>query len=144
MAFIVSSQDAYGQLRHLAHLRVEEVWLLTLHANKRLTGRLMLFRGTVDHCLAHPRDIFRAACRLNASGIILGHNHPSGELEPSPEDQEWTLRIRRLARLMEIELIDHLIVTDQGYWSFADRGWDHFDGGAARKGSKVCTRLRRT
>ncbi|MBL7687188.1 MAG: JAB domain-containing protein [Bdellovibrionaceae bacterium] len=118
---ILSSTDAANWARSLMCTEQEELWILALAANKLLLASQLLFRGTADACLAHPRDIMRTAMRLacekNAVGFLLAHNHPSGELTPSNEDWAFTQTVISCGRLFQIPLIDHLVVTRAGYTS---------------------------
>ncbi|MGE0764790.1 MAG: RadC family protein [Bdellovibrionales bacterium] len=121
---IVTSHQAFRQLQHLGRLEVEEFWVLALHANKRLIGMERIFRGTVDACPVFPRDVFRAACRWNASSLIIAHNHPSGDARPSAEDLAITQHLCAGGRLLGIPLVDHLVIAGAEFWSFADHGFD--------------------
>ena len=78
--------------------------------------------GALNTTRTRPADILKAAILSNALGLVLIHNHPSGELEPSPEDIEFTRAIQRACELIGVELYDHLIVTDDGFTSFRERG----------------------
>ena len=78
--------------------------------------------GALNTTRTRPADILKAAILSNALGLVLIHNHPSGELEPSPEDIEFTRAIQRACELVGIDLYDHLIVTDDGFTSFRERG----------------------
>lgn len=135
---IVSSQDAFRHFYPLRECEVEEVWVMSLHCNKTIIKTEMISRGTVDQCLVHPRDVFRSACRLNASGVIVAHNHPSQDCQPSGEDVLLTHRLLRAASIMGVELIDHLIVTHQSYFSFSDQHWL---GLLARSGARSRTEV---
>ena len=78
--------------------------------------------GALNTTRTRPADILKAAILSNALGLVLIHNHPSGELEPSPEDIEFTRAIQRACELVGIDFYDHLIVTDDGFTSFRERG----------------------
>ncbi len=78
--------------------------------------------GALNTTRTRPAEILKAAILSNALGLVLIHNHPSGELDPSPEDIEFTRAIQRACELIGIELYDHLIVTDDGFTSFRERG----------------------
>lgn len=123
MDAITSSQIAYSRLSHLGLLEVEEFWILALHGNKRLIGRECVFRGTVDACPVYTRDVFRAACRWNAAGLIIAHNHPSGEALPSQADIEITRQLVVAGKILGIQLVDHLVIAGGRFWSFADHGF---------------------
>lgn len=95
--------------------------MLTNRANKVL-GIFELSTGGVSGTVADPKLIFAAAIKAAATGFILAHNHPSGNLQPSQADIDLTRRIKEGGKLLEIQLLDHIIVTSEGYYSFADEG----------------------
>jgi DNA repair protein RadC len=123
---VTTVELAYSAFRPLISYDVEEFWVLALGPKKTILGSRMVFRGTVDACLVHPRDIFRFACLQNASSIVVAHNHPSGDPLPSLEDLRFTRRLIRVAELMEIPVIDHLILTRNGFSSMNRDGWCNF------------------
>lgn len=123
---ITSAERAYRILKPMMQSDVEEFWVLALGPKKELLRVRMLFRGTVDSCQVHPRDIFRFACLQNASSLIIAHNHPSGDLMASEPDLRLTERLIDAATLMEIPLVDHLILTLSGFSSFARKRWCRF------------------
>ena len=93
-----------------------------LDANKKVIEEKLLFLGTVNYSLVHPRDIFKEAYLLNATGIICVHNHPSGDVSPSKEDISLTNRLREVGKLMGILVIDHIIIGEEMYYSFLENG----------------------
>lgn len=78
--------------------------------------------GTINRSIVHPREIFKEAYLLSSSGIICMHNHPSGDLTPSMEDLELTKSLVEIGRIQGIKIIDHLIVSNNGYLSFYEEG----------------------
>ncbi|MFP5431470.1 MAG: JAB domain-containing protein, partial [Gammaproteobacteria bacterium] len=82
-----------------------------------------LFRGTLDACSVHPRQVVERALHLNAAAVILAHNHPSGVAEPSGADRHITDRLRDALDLIEVRVLDHLVVGEGRPVSFAERGW---------------------
>lgn len=97
--------------------------MLALDVQKKPTGCFLISQGTINSTISSPRDIFQRALLVNAHSIIVAHNHPSGEVEPSPEDIRITQRLTEAGKLMEIELIDHLIIGEEGkYYSFLENG----------------------
>ena len=124
---ICSVTQAFESFSPLARSEVEEFWVLALGPSKRPISCQMLFRGTVDYCLIHPRDIFRFACLQNASSIIIAHNHPSGDLLPSPHDLKITRELTLAGRILQIPLLDHILVTPKESASFAAKGWCKFE-----------------
>ena len=100
----------------------EQFYCIYLDAKKRVINDKLLFVGTVNHSLVHPRDIFKTAYNLNAAFIICVHNHPSGDVKPSLEDENVTLRLVEVGRIMGIKLLDHIIVSECSYYSFLENG----------------------
>ena len=95
--------------------------LLLNRANKAL-GIFEVSSGSATGTVADPKMIFASALKANACGLIVAHNHPSGNFKPSQADIELTKKLREGGRYLEIQLLDHLIVTTEGYYSFADEG----------------------
>jgi DNA repair protein RadC len=125
---VLTADLAYSVLRELMKSDVEEFWALALGPTKALLRSQMIFRGTVDACLVHPRDIFRFGCINNASSILVAHNHPSGDPTPSVQDLRFTRQLVRSAELIEIPVVDHLILTQTSYLSLQRSGWCRFEG----------------
>jgi DNA repair protein RadC len=96
--------------------------VLCLDAQSVPTCFHVVSMGGLNTTRSHPTEIFKVAILSNALGIVLCHNHPSGTLEPSTDDTEFTHNVRRAGELMGIELFDHLIVTDDGFTSMRERG----------------------
>ena len=100
----------------------EEFYCIYLDASKKVIEEKLLFIGTANYSLVHPRDIFKEAYLLNATGIICIHNHPSGEVKPSTEDINLTIRLKEIGVLLGIRIIDHIIIGDEKYYSFLENG----------------------
>ena len=120
--YINSSKKAFYILKRNFQFDVEECWALFLKSNLELISAKLVARGSVDFCFVHPRDIFRQASFLNASSLILAHNHPSGDTSPSPMDLVLTKKILKCSQLIEIPIIDHIILSPFAYYSFKDSG----------------------
>lgn len=120
--FVTSSVVAYKVFKKYFNGDAEEFRVAALNSKKEVIAEEMLFKGTVDSCLIHPRDVFRFAIKHNASTIIISHNHPSGDCEPSDQDNKVTERIRKAGELLQIKLIDHIIVSSEGFYSYRDQG----------------------
>ena len=101
---------------------VEEFWIAALNSNLELIDKKLLFRGTVNSCLVHPRDIIRFTCIHNAVSFVIAHNHPSGNPRRPETDLIITKKLFQLGCLLEIPMNDHLILSSRGYFSFADAG----------------------
>lgn len=124
MCEVSSSLQVFECLRAQINPYAEELWLLILNSQMELIKTEMVFRGTADHCLAHPRDIFRTLILSNACSFIMVHNHPSNQVLPSEQDLIMTRKIHQLAVLFQIPMNDHIIMTNENYYSMADHG--HF------------------
>jgi len=101
---------------------VEEFKMLLMNRSNAVLGILSVSRGGISGTVTDVRLVFQAAIKANASGIIVCHNHPSGNLNPSESDTKITNKIKEAGNLMDIQLLDHLIITGEDYYSFADNG----------------------
>lgn len=101
---------------------VEQFKVLLLNRANKVLGVVDLSTGGVTGTVADPRLIFTAALKSNATDIIISHNHPSGNLKPSQADEQLTQKIKQVGQLLDIRLQDHIIVSSEGYYSFADEG----------------------
>lgn len=106
-------------LSDLAH---EEFWILYLNRSNRVISRMKLSQGGISGTVIDVRLILKKAVECLASGIILCHNHPSGNLNPSEADTKITKKIREAGSYMDVQLLDHLIISEKEYFSFADNG----------------------
>lgn len=97
--------------------------VIFLDAQHKVIKHSRLFSGTLSHVEVHPREIIREAIKINASALILAHNHPSGCAEPSKADKLITERVVKCCRFMDINVLDHLVIGRGEYVSFAERGW---------------------
>jgi DNA repair protein RadC len=118
-----SSSQVYEHLKpYMLDLDREEFWIiLTNRANYHIKT-IQLSSGGLVGTQVDPRIIFRLALEHKALGIILAHNHPSGNLSPSNEDRKITEKIKQGAKILDIEVLDHIIFTNNAYYSFADEG----------------------
>ena len=119
---IARAADAVRLLQEaaLAPLEREALFVILLDARHRAIAAQVVSVGDVASCGATPRSLFRSAVAANASSIILCHNHPTGVVDPSPEDQALTDRVRTAGTLLGIPLLDHVIVGAHSFYSFAD------------------------
>ncbi|WP_443018971.1 JAB domain-containing protein [Sphingomonas sp.] len=120
---IDNAQSAVDYLRlRLSSRSREEIWALFLDARGRLLRDERLSAGTINQAPLYVREIIGRAIELGASRIVLAHNHPSGDLTPSPADIEVTLLLANVGRLLGIRLLDHLIVSSAGVSSLRQLG----------------------
>lgn len=101
---------------------VEQFKILLLNTANKVLGVFEVSTGGIAGTVADPKLIFMAALRANASAIILSHNHPSGNLQPSQQDLTLTRKITEGGKILDIRVLDHLIITTEGYYSFSDEG----------------------
>ena len=118
---ITSSKDAHSLLEgDLMDLQHEEFWLILLKRNNEVIKKELLSKGGMSGTVVDVKLIFKRALEESASGIILAHNHPSGNLTPSEQDKQLTKKVKEAGKTLDISVLDHLIVTDQSFYSFAD------------------------
>lgn len=120
---INSSRDVANYLKSHMEYKTHEVFtVLYLNKANKVNGYETISEGGITGTVADPRIILKKALEHNATQIILCHNHPSGSLKPSRQDEEMTQRIKVAANYLDIKILDHIIVSDEGYYSFADEG----------------------
>jgi DNA repair protein RadC len=120
---IKTSKDVYELMQlKLADLDHEQFFVLYLNFSNEIIELSQLSVGGRHSTIADAKRIFQQALRCAATGLILCHNHPSGQRHPSPQDQALTKDIKEFAALIDMKLLDHVIFTDNGYFSFADEG----------------------
>ena len=119
---IKGSQDVYKAFREwFDTLDREQFLVILLDEKNRILGFNVVSVGTLNASVVHPREVFKPAILANAASLILLHNHPSGHPEPSSEDNEITRRLKEAGDLLGIKVLDHVIIGDDRYFSFADR-----------------------
>jgi DNA repair protein RadC len=101
---------------------VERFGALLVDTKHRLLRTYIISEGSLDASLAHPREVFRAAVAGGAAGVIVFHNHPSGDPTPSPEDHQLTHRLAKAGTIIGVLLVDHVVLADGVYWSFKEHG----------------------
>jgi DNA repair protein RadC len=120
---ISSSQRAYELAKSFIGDRDREYGLvITLDIKLQVNSISVVSIGSIGQAIVHPREVFKTAILHNAASIIFSHNHPSGNLEPSPEDRKITERLVEAGKILGIELLDHIIVSESSYYSFKDKG----------------------
>jgi len=124
---ILNAADVAAWLMlRLGMLDAEEVWVIVLNQKSHIVKAVPLYRGTVNGAEIRPAEIFREALLLNAPRIILAHNHPTGDVTPSPEDISVTERIVNAGKLLDIAVLDHVIVGRGRYCSLREKGLGGF------------------
>ena len=120
---ITTSADVFDIMRaNMVDLPHEEFWLLILNRVNKVIKKELISRGGIAGTVVDNKIIFKTAVEHYASSIIICHNHPSGNLKPSEADIKITKSIKEAGKIMEIPLLDHVIITDTGFYSFADEG----------------------
>lgn len=119
---ITSPEIVYDYYRNIVNEYQEYFYCLYLDSGKKVLAEKLLFMGTVNRSMVHPRDIFKEAYTLNAVAFICVHNHPTGDVRPSREDEIVTNNLRQIGELMGIKLVDHVIVSENKYYSFLENG----------------------
>lgn len=120
---ISSARDSYNVFsQHLSDLRTEEFWAIFLNQKNQIVYKTQISKGGISGTLVDVRVLFRIALEHFATSIIVAHNHPSGSLKPSLEDIQITKNIKKAGEILNITLLDHLIIGDNSFLSFAEEG----------------------
>lgn len=117
---VLSPQDVWHEMKDLRDSKKEHFVIFYLDTQNQITKREIISIGTLNESLIHPREVFEPAIRHTAAQVIMAHNHPSGNLEPSPEDIAVTKRLTEAGNLLGIEVLDHVIVTKGGFKSLTE------------------------
>jgi len=119
---IITTDDALQYLRFIRNKKQEYLLCLSLDSGDRLIARRTVTIGTLTSSIAHPREVFAGPLKDRAAAVIIAHNHPSSAAEPSRHDIRTTNQLVAAAQLLGIGLQDHVIVTNDSYFSFRDNG----------------------
>lgn len=119
---IHSSETAFAILKEAQDEVVEKMWALHLTSQLKVNCLQVVGVGTINACTPYLQEIVRVALLTASSSIIIAHNHPGGTQEASQEDKTFTAELKQACKLLGIRLQDHLIIGDEGYFSFADEG----------------------
>jgi DNA repair protein RadC len=114
--------DIFNTVRHFADRRQERFICLSLNGAHELLKARTVTLGLVNRTIVHPREVFADPILDRASAIAVAHNHPSGQLKPSPEDDEVTLQLVQSASILGLQFLDHVIFTDSGFYSYRQAG----------------------
>lgn len=118
------SQDAYQIMSPLiSDLDIEQFWIILLNRANDVIGKRKISEGGVAGTVVDAKVVFKSAIDFLASSIVLIHNHPSGNLTPSQHDRTLTTKLVEAGKVLNVNVIDHLIISEKGYTSFADEGW---------------------
>ena len=120
---VETPEDVYKLSKRIHRLKKEHFLAYLLDARNMLIAEETISVGTLTMAVVHPREVFEPAIRHSAAGIVLVHNHPSGDPTPGDEDRRLTERLVQAGKLMGIEILDHVIVTHNGYTSLRELGW---------------------
>ena len=119
---ITSPADAIPYVSHYSDRKQEHFLCISLNGAHEVIQARVVSMGLVNRTLVHPREIFSDPLKDRAAAVLIAHNHPSGNIEPSQEDIEITTRIKNAGTILGIELLDHIIFTDNAYYSFLEEG----------------------
>lgn len=119
---IACSEDVYNYFKdRLKGEKQENFYVLLLSTKNKIISEHLISKGVLDSAIIHPREVFRPAIRNSASKIILVHNHPSGDPEPSEEDIDITKQIISVGKEIDIKVLDHVILGGEGWWSWKEK-----------------------
>ena len=119
---ISNAKDAVAQLTDIRDLKKEHFVVLYLNAKNQLVHKEIISMGTLNANLVHPREVFEPALKHSTAQIVVAHNHPSGDPKPSENDIEITKRLTEAGKMMGVEVMDHVIVSKNGHFSFKEEG----------------------
>jgi len=120
---ITQSHQAFEIFKSLmGDLPYEEFWILLLNRSNRLLKKIRISEGGVSGTVVDPKKVFRFCLDNQACSILLGHNHPSGNIQPSEADTKLTKKLRDCGMMLDVDVLDHIIIGDDRYYSFADDG----------------------
>ncbi|GAA3616488.1 DNA repair protein RadC [Flavivirga amylovorans] len=118
---IISSRSVFELMQpKIGELKHEEFWIIYLNNSNRVIQKNQLSKGGITGTLVDVRLVLKNALEVGATGLILAHNHPSGTLKPSESDKQITNKLKKAAQSIDIKVLDHLIITEKAYFSFAD------------------------
>lgn len=118
---ITTSHDIYLKMKHLKHEQQEHFYVILLNTKLKVINTKLIYKGTVNSMVIHPREIFKEAIKNNASYLIIVHNHPTGDSTPSLEDKTTTKNLEEVSNIVGIEILDHIIIGNNEYYSFNEK-----------------------
>lgn len=119
---IKTPSDIFSYIRHYSSHQQEHFIAIMLNGNHEIIDSKVITIGLLNRTVVHPREVFAPAIAMRAAAIAIAHNHPSGNLEPSDEDKSCTKRLVDAAQIVGIKILDHVIFSNIGYYSFLEHG----------------------
>ena len=119
---ISSPSDIYKEIRHYSSRDQESLIVLMLNGAHETIGTIVATVGLLNRTIVHPREVFSEPIKRRAAAIAIAHNHPSGNVEPSDDDKDVTKRIIRCGEILGLRILDHIIFSDEKYYSFLEHG----------------------
>jgi len=119
---VTNPEDIFQALTRYQRKRKENFLVLTLNGANEIISIRIISIGIVNRSIVHPREVFIEAIKDNAAAIIVAHNHPSGNTDPSEEDREVTRRLAEAGKVLGINVLDHVVFGTHGYYSFLEKG----------------------
>ena len=119
---ITSPNDIYRETYHFTHEEQEHFIVMALNGAHEVIGTIVATVGLLNRTIVHPREVFSDPLKMRAAAIAIAHNHPSGNIEPSQDDKDITVRLVKCGELLGIRVLDHIVFTDDKYYSFLEHG----------------------
>lgn len=119
---ISDPEQAVSAFMKYANKKQEHFVVMSLNSGHEVIRTRVITKGIVDRTLVHPREVFAPTLKENGSAVIVAHNHPSGNVTPSQEDRDLTTRLLQSGEILGISVLDHIIVSKNGYYSFLEHG----------------------
>ena len=119
---VTTPEDVYREVSHYASREQEHLIVVLLNGAHEIIGTFVATIGLLNKTIVHPREVFVEAIRMRAAAIAIAHNHPSGNIDPSEEDKDVTKRLLLSGKILGIKLLDHIVFTDEKYYSFLEHG----------------------
>ena len=122
IAVISCPKDVFEYMADMQYLKQEQFRIVILNTKNKIVNQKIISQGTINATLVSPREVFNAAIKNMAANIILVHNHPSGDPEPSEEDKKITTMVSNAGKIIGISILDHIIIGRNNYYSFKEQG----------------------
>ena len=119
---IKNAKDALPYLENIRGEEQEHFKVIFLNGNHKVTGAKVITKGLLNSCSVHPREVFKEAIIRGSASIVIAHNHPSGNTQPIHADREITQKLSEAGEIIGIQVLDHIIVTEEDYYSFKEQG----------------------